>query len=81
MAQTRVDANRAFDDFIQIYRDKYPKAVECLEKDRETLLTFYDFPATHWQHIRYEQTRLNPPLPLSGYEPPRPEDVSAVVRY
>ena len=52
MAQTRVDANRAFDDFIQIYRDKYPKAVECLEKDRETLLTFYDFPATHWQHIR-----------------------------
>ena len=52
MAQTRVDANRAFDDFIQIYRDKYPKAVECLEKDRETLLTFYDFPAAHWQHIR-----------------------------
>ena len=52
MAETRADANRAFDDFIQIYRDKYPKAVECLEKDRETLLTFYDFPATHWQHIR-----------------------------
>ena len=51
MAETRADANRAFDDFIQIYRDKYPKAVECLEKDRETLLTFYDFPATHWQHI------------------------------
>ena len=52
MAETRADANRAFDEFIQIYRDKYPKAVECLEKDRETLLTFYDFPATHWQHIR-----------------------------
>ena len=32
MAQTRVDANRAFDDFIQIYRDKYPKAVECWRK-------------------------------------------------
>ncbi len=52
MAQTRVDANRAFDEFIQTYQDKYPKAVECLEKDRETLLTFYDFPAAHWQHIR-----------------------------
>ena len=52
MAETRADANSAFDEFIQIYRDKYPKAVECLEKDRETLLTFYDFPATHWQHIR-----------------------------
>lgn len=52
MAQTRVDANRAFDDFIQAYQDKYPKAVECLEKDRDALLTFYDFPAAHWQHIR-----------------------------
>ena len=52
MAETRADANSAFDEFIQTYQDKYPKAVECLEKDRETLLTFYDFPATHWQHIR-----------------------------
>jgi len=52
MAQTRVDANRAFDEFIQTYQDKYPKAVDCLKKDREALLTFYDFPAAHWQHIR-----------------------------
>ena len=52
MAQTRRDADRAFDDFIQTYQDKYPKAVDCLVKDREALLTFYDFPATHWQHIR-----------------------------
>lgn len=52
MAQTRADANHAFDEFIQIYQDKYPKAVECLEKDRDALLAFYDFPAAHWQHIR-----------------------------
>jgi len=52
MAQTRVDANRAFDEFIQTYQDKYPKAVDCLKIDREALLTFYDFPAAHWQHIR-----------------------------
>jgi len=52
MAETRADAERAFDEFIQRYQDKYPKAVACLEKDREALLTFYDFPAAHWQHIR-----------------------------
>jgi transposase-like protein len=34
------------------YEAKYPKAIECLAKDREVLLTFYDFPAEHWQHIR-----------------------------
>ena len=42
----------AFDLFIATYEQKYPKAVECLEKDRETLLAFYDFPAEHWVHIR-----------------------------
>ena len=52
MAETRAAAELAFDEFIRRYQDKYPKAVECLEKDREALLTFYDFPATHWQHIR-----------------------------
>ena len=52
MAETRADAYRAFDHFLQRYQDKYPKATECLEKDREALLTFYDFPAVHWQHIR-----------------------------
>ena len=35
-----------------MYRSKYPKAVECVEKDLDLLLTFYDFPAEHWQHIR-----------------------------
>ena len=36
----------------KIYEAKYPKAVQCLEKDRKVLLTFYDFPAEHWRHIR-----------------------------
>jgi transposase-like protein len=52
MAATREAAHTAFDGFLNAYQDKYPKATECLEKDRETLLAFYDFPAAHWQHIR-----------------------------
>ncbi len=52
MAETREDAERAFDRFLETYRLKYPKASECLEKDREELLAFYDFPAEHWIHIR-----------------------------
>lgn len=38
--------------FIKTYDSKYPKATECLEKDKEELLAFYDFPAEHWGHIR-----------------------------
>jgi transposase-like protein len=52
MAQTRQDALVAFERFVSTYRAKYPKAVECLVKDREALLAFYDFPAEHWLHIR-----------------------------
>lgn len=52
MADTKKDAERAFDFFIQAYGAKYPKAAECLSKDREDLLTFYDFPAEHWVHLR-----------------------------
>ena len=52
MAATREAAHKAFDGFLIVYQDKYPKATECLEKDREALLAFYDFPAAHWQHIR-----------------------------
>ena len=52
MAETRQDAYRAFDLFVDKYKAKYPKAVRCLEEDREELLVFYDFPAEHWQHIR-----------------------------
>ena len=52
MAETRAEATKAFDSFLATYDDKYPKAVDCLEKDREKLLAFYDFPAQHWAHIR-----------------------------
>ena len=52
MASTRVEAEAAFDNFVQTYEAKYVKAVECLRKNREELLTFYDFPAEHWLHIR-----------------------------
>ncbi len=52
MAPTREDAYRAFDVALSTYSGKYPKAMECLEKDKAEMLAFYDFPATHWQHIR-----------------------------
>ena len=52
MADTRKDADKAFEAFANTYRAKHPKAVECLEKDRDELLAFYDFPAEHWSHIR-----------------------------
>ena len=51
-ADNKDEAERNFDQFIQIYGAKYPKATECLGKDRDVLLTFYDFPAEHWRHIR-----------------------------
>ena len=52
MAATRADAHKAFDQFLERYQAKYPKAVEKLIKDRDSLLAFYDFPAEHWQHLR-----------------------------
>jgi putative transposase len=52
MSDTREHANKAFDLFLQTYQAKYPKACECLSKDRDVLLTFYDFPAEHWIHLR-----------------------------
>lgn len=52
MSATKEDATKAFDRFIATYQAKYPKVVECLAKDREELLAFYDFPAEHWQHLR-----------------------------
>ena len=51
-ADTKEEAERAFDLFIRTYEPKYPKATRCLQKDREELLVFYDFPAQHWQSIR-----------------------------
>jgi transposase-like protein len=52
MAASRTEANQAFDLFLGTWKTKYPKATDCLAKDREALLAFYDFPAEHWLHIR-----------------------------
>ena len=52
MSATKEDAIKAFDRFIATYGAKWPKAAECLEKDRAELLAFYDFPAEHWGHLR-----------------------------
>jgi transposase-like protein len=51
-AATRKDADQAFDLFVATFEAKYPKATECLSKDRAELLVFYDFPAEHWIHLR-----------------------------
>lgn len=51
-AETRTEANAAFDFFVETYGVKWDKAVAKLVKDRDALLTFYDFPAEHWKHIR-----------------------------
>ena len=52
MAETKNDALVAFDAFVETWGVKYDKPVECLTKDREALLAFYDFPAEHWKHLR-----------------------------
>jgi transposase-like protein len=52
MAETRQSAYKAFEICLKRFEDKYPKAMECLEKDKDSMLAFYDFPAVHWQHIR-----------------------------
>jgi len=52
MAATRAEALEALEKFTRDYQAKYPKAVECLLKDKEELFAFYDFPAEHWAHLR-----------------------------
>lgn len=52
LAPTRESALKAFDAFLDLYDAKYPKACECLRKDKDVLFTFYDFPAAHWPHLR-----------------------------
>jgi len=51
-AETKKDAEKAFTSFIKTFEAKYPKATICLQKDREELMAFFDFPAQHWQSIR-----------------------------
>ena len=52
LAPTKKDALLAYGEFLNLYEAKYPKAAECLRKDKDVLFTFYDFPAEHWGHIR-----------------------------
>jgi transposase-like protein len=52
MAESRKDAERAFDRTLKRFEAKYPQAMDCLRKDRDVLLAFYDYPAEHWVHIR-----------------------------
>ena len=52
MAAGIKEAEKNFDMFIGLYGTKYPKAAECLDKDRDVLLKFYSYPAEHWRHIR-----------------------------
>lgn len=52
MAETEEDALKAYNHFVSVYQDKYPKAVDCLTKDKDDLFNFYSFPGIHWVHIR-----------------------------
>ncbi len=52
MAETKKEASATFDLFVETYGVKYERAVAKLIKDRDVLLTFYNFPAEHWKHIR-----------------------------
>jgi transposase-like protein len=52
MAETEEKALKAYDHFLSVYGSKYPRAVECLTKDKDDLFTFYSFPGIHWIHIR-----------------------------
>jgi putative transposase len=57
MAPDKAEAQKHFDDFISIYKAKYPKAAKCLQKDRTVLLTFYDFPAKFSLNILLKQIK------------------------
>jgi putative transposase len=66
MAESRAAATKAFNAFLEKDRAKYPTACECLEKDRDVLLSFYDFPAKHWVHLRTTNP-INRRSPLFAY--------------
>ena len=51
-ADTRENAETAYQNCLDLFSAKYPKAMNCLEKDQASMLAFYDFPAENWQHIR-----------------------------
>jgi transposase-like protein len=51
-AENKKEALKSLNHFVRLYQDKYPKATDCLLRDKDRLFTFYDFPAIHWIHIR-----------------------------
>jgi transposase-like protein len=51
-AEARTEAEAAITRFAAAYGAAYPKAVKCLEEDKDTLLAFFDYPADHWKHLR-----------------------------
>jgi putative transposase len=59
-AETREQAREAVQRFATEYGSKYPKAVTTLEKDADVLLTFFDFPAEHWKHLRTSNVIQSP---------------------
>ena len=67
-AETKADAEKAFDLFIKTYEPKYPKAALSLQKDRDELMAFFDFPAQQWQSIRTSNP-IESALPRSGIAP------------
>ena len=71
MAETKADAEAAFDAFVESYQVKYEKAAECLNKDRDALLTFYDFPAEHWKHLRTTNPIESTSQPSATAQPAR----------
>lgn len=85
MADTKEGAEKVFDSFLDRFGDKYPKVAKCLQKDREELLAFYDFPATHWIHIRttnpIESTFLTVKLRTSKTRSCRPWESTLAMVY
>lgn len=51
-AYTKDQALNLMDDFAKRYRREYPRAVECLLKDQDSLLTFHAYPREHWQSLK-----------------------------
>ncbi len=52
LAENRDTAYKAFDDTVKLYEAKYPEAMQCLLKDKDAMLAFYEYSAEHWRHIR-----------------------------
>lgn len=67
LAGSKASARAACDHFVKVYKEKYPKAIACLEKDKNVLVTFYDFPAVRWGHIWKILKGYNSPLKEGFY--------------